>query len=576
MRLVSELRRRNVFRMMALYLVTAWLIMQVAEVLMGLTPMPDWVGEAVLGALAIGFPIALLFAWIYEITPEGLKLEKDVDRPASITHITGRRMDFIAIAILVAAVIVFAVDKWWVAAPPPRSIAVIPFKNMSGDPAQEYFSDGISEELLNLLSQIPGLRVISRSSSFTFKGKDVAIPQIAEQLNVTHVLEGSVRKVGNRVRITAQLIEAGSDSHLWSESYDRELNDIFQIQDEIAASVVDALRIELLGAASQTRKVDEEVYSSVLRARYFWNRKSPGDEERAMEYYKRALDLDSSYAPAWAGLSASYFAQGANGEMPRETALEKAREAAEEALSLDPGLSDAHVRIGMLLLANHNWEAAFDEYDQALALDPNNPLAMAVRSPVWLTGRLDEAISWYRKATDIDPLTTTWPTNMSHLLIKAGRLDEAEEAARKALDLSPQASAPRENLACIALLRGQFDEALELTQSLPEGEIRTFLLTVIYHAMGRQDESDAALLRLTRIAETEESPLVVAQAHAYRGEIDEAFEWLDRTNDAHRQKYGVNEEIGAFKFNPYLSNLHNDPRWDALLNNLYIPLVATP
>jgi len=561
--------------MMALYLVTAWLIMQVAEVLMGLTPMPDWAGQAVLGILAIGFPVALLFAWIYEITPEGLKLEKDVDRSASITHITGRRMDFIAIAILVAAVIVFAVDKWWVAAPAPQSIAVMPFKNMSGDPEQEYFSDGISEDLLNLLSQIPELRVISRSSSFTFKGKDVAIPQIARQLNVTHVLEGSVRKAGNRVRITAQLIEASSDSHLWSGSYDRDLNNIFQIQDEIAASVVDALTIELLGAAPQTRKVDQEVYTSVLRAKYFWNRKSPGDEEKAMEYYKRALDIDSGYAPAWAGLSASYLAQGVNGEMAREMALEKAREAAEMALSLDPDLSDAHVRMGMLLLNDHHWEAAFAQYRQALALDPNNPLAMAVMAPIWLTGRLDEAISWYRKAAAIDPLTTTWPNNMSNLLIKGGRLDEAEEAARKALELSPQASAPRENLAHIALLRGQLDEALELTQSLPEGETRTFLLTVIYYAMGRQDESNAALMQLTRIAEREESPFVVAQAHAYRGEIGEAFEWLERTNDVHHQKYGVNEEIGEFKFDPYLRALHKDPRWDAMLNSLYIPRVET-
>ncbi len=189
---------------------------QVAEVLIDLAKLPDWIGTTTLALLAVGFPIALIFSWFYEITPEGISLEKDVDRAESITHVTGRRLDFIVISLLCAAVILFAYDKWWMSGPPEQSIAVLPFENMSGDPEQEYFSDGISEELLNLLAQIPELRVISRSSAFSFKGKDIAIPTVAKQLNVAHVLEGSVRKVGNRVRITAQLIEASSDSHLWS------------------------------------------------------------------------------------------------------------------------------------------------------------------------------------------------------------------------------------------------------------------------------------------------------------------------------------------------------------------------
>ena len=225
MGLISELRRRNVLRMAVLYAIAAWLIMQVAEVIMDLANLPDWIGPTILGLLAVGFPIALIFSWFYELTPEGLSLEKDVDRAESITHVTGRRLDFIVISLLLAAVILFAYDKWWIGGPPEQSIAVLAFDNMSADPDQEYFSDGISEELLNLLAQIPELTVISRSSSFSFKGKDIAIPTLAEQLNVAHVLEGSVRKVGNRVRITAQLIDARSDSHLWSASYERNLDD---------------------------------------------------------------------------------------------------------------------------------------------------------------------------------------------------------------------------------------------------------------------------------------------------------------------------------------------------------------
>jgi TolB-like protein len=240
MRLVSELRRRNVFRMAVLYLVAAWLVMQVAEVIIDLANLPDRIGPIILGLLVVGFPIALLFSWFYELTAEGVSLEHDIDPTESTNFVADRRLDFIVIALLCAAVILFAYDKWRLPGPPEKSIAVLPFENLSADPAQEYFSDGISEDLLNLLAQIPELRVISRSSAFSFKGKDIAIPALAGQLNVAHVVEGSVRKIGDRVRITAQLIEARSDSHLWSESYDRKLDDIFAVQDEIAAAISEA------------------------------------------------------------------------------------------------------------------------------------------------------------------------------------------------------------------------------------------------------------------------------------------------------------------------------------------------
>jgi len=465
------------------------------------------------------------------------------------------------------------IDVAVTAGPKPVIAPHSPFLDMSPEQDQVYLADGISEEILNLLAKVPELRVISRSSAFSFKGKNIEIPTVAQQLNVAYVLEGSVRRDGTQLRISAQLIEARFDTHLWSETYNRELENIFQIQDDIAASVVDALKIKLLGATPQTRKIDQEAYTLALQAKYFWNRKFPGDEERAMKYYQRALDIDPSYAPAWAGLSASYIAQVDKGQISRETGLAKAREAAEMALSLDPDLSDAHVRMGIVHEdADHNREAAFEEYRQALALDPNNPLAMAVMSGIWREGRLDEAINWYKKAAIIDPLTTTWPTNMSFLLIKAGRLDEAEEAARKALELSPGAIPSSSNLAVVFLLRGQLDEALELILSVPESVEKTHVLTIIYHAMGRQDESDAALEQLTlTIGDEDEDLFLVAQAHAFRGEIDKAFEWLDRANDAHHSRYGVNEEFGVLKFDPFLENLHDDPRWDALLDKLNMP-----
>ncbi|MCZ6826123.1 MAG: adenylyl cyclase, partial [Gammaproteobacteria bacterium] len=239
MSIVRELKRRNVFRMAVLYMVAAWLIMQVTEVLITLANLPHWIGPTIIWLLAIGFPISLIFSWFYELTPEGISLEKDIDPEQSITHVTGRRLDFIIISMLIAAVILFAYDKWWTRGPPEKSIAVLPFMNMSDDPEQEYFSDGISEELLNVLAKIPGLRVVARSSSFQFKGENRDIIDIGQQLNVAHVLEGSVRRAGGQLRITAQLIDASNGFHLWSETYDRELVNIFAVQDEIAAAIGD-------------------------------------------------------------------------------------------------------------------------------------------------------------------------------------------------------------------------------------------------------------------------------------------------------------------------------------------------
>ena len=495
----------------------------------------------------------------------------------SQARVAPRRLGTVALALLLGILAAW----WWTgdrgvdegvstesrATVPMHSIAVLPFLDMSPEQDQAYLADGIAEEILNLLAQIPELRVISRSSSFSFKGKSIETPAVARQLNVNYVLEGSVRRAGTQLRVSAQLIEASSDTHLWSDTYDRRLDNIFQIQDDIAASVVDALRIELLGDAPRSREISQDIYSLVLQARFFWNRKAPGDEQRAKQYYQRALAIDAGYAPAWAGLSATYLADIIYGRTTHDIGFAEAREAAEMALSLDPDLADAHARLGILHAIDHDRESAIARYRHALALDPNNPLALAAMATVWWEGRLDDAVSWYAKAAAVDPLTTTWPNNMAHLLIKAGRLDDAEAAARKAMILSPDAPGPGRNLAIVHILRGQFDVALELALALPEHAEKTLVLTIIYNALGRQRDSDAALNRLISAAGIE-NPFLIAQAYACRGEIDEAFTWLEKANDAHRSLYGLNEASAQFEFDPFLENLRDDPRWDTLLGKL--------
>ena len=245
MRLVSELRRRNVFRMAVLYVVAAWLITQVADIAVSLIGLPLWSARAVLTVLAIGFPIALAFSWFYELTSEGMKLEKDVDAAESITHVTGRRLNFVVISLLAAAVLVFAYDKWWLPEPPDRSVAVLPFVPMTSGEDDGYFADGLTEEILNALTQLPELQVTARTSSFFFKGQNIPVTEIAARLNVAHIVEGSVRRDGDRLRITAQLIHASDDIHLWSQTYNRTLDDVFAVQQDIAENIAAALNVVL-------------------------------------------------------------------------------------------------------------------------------------------------------------------------------------------------------------------------------------------------------------------------------------------------------------------------------------------
>ena len=310
----SELKRRNVVKVGVAYAVVGWILVEVSSVVLPGFGAPDWVFKVTMYLVFLGFPLAVIFAWAFEMTPEGLKLEKDIDRDQSITKRTGRKLDFAIIGLLVVALGVslklhFTGEAMTDAVSPDsassdKSIAVLPFVNMSDDPANEYFSDGIAEELLNVLVRVKGLEVASRTSSFRFKESELSIPEIADELNVDHVLEGSVRKAGNQVRITAQLIDVKTDRHLWSDSYDRELKDVFAIQEEISNSIVAALKVALgaedQGAIAEAAKPTDnlEAYQLYLQGRYNWQRRGTGPLRKSIEQLERAvarvLPLDDS------------------------------------------------------------------------------------------------------------------------------------------------------------------------------------------------------------------------------------------------------------------------------------------
>jgi len=376
MRLISELRRRNVFRMAVLYGVAAWLIMQVAGVLIDLAKLPDWIGTTILWLLAVGFPIALIVSWFYELTPEGLSLEKDVDRSESITHVTGRRLDFIVISLLCAAVILFAYDKWWMGGPPEHSIAVLPFENMSGDPEQQYFVSGMQDALIAGLSRISALKVTSKTSTMRYEDTVLAIPRIAEQLGVAKLIEGSIYRVGDRVRITVKLIDARADEHIWTQTFENEVKDVMMLQNEVALAIAQQVEVTISpreqARLKSAERLNPAAYEAFLKGQFHVERFTPQDMMLAGQYYQQALDIDPEYPLAHWGLSKLCRFQAQAGLITPTEARERCLLPIEKALALDDSLPEAHMGYASQMTWQHfNWDAADVAFRRAIELNPS-------------------------------------------------------------------------------------------------------------------------------------------------------------------------------------------------------------
>jgi TolB-like protein len=462
----SELKRRNVIRVALAYIVVAWLLLQVADVVLNNIEAPSWIFQVILLVVALGFPFALIFAWAYELTPEGLKKEKDVDRSQSITPVTGRKLDFIIIGILVLVLGYFATDKFMIGAStdessasidgevtgtkiPQMSIAVLPFVNMSSDPEQEFFSDGISEELLNMLAQFPGLRVAARTSSFQFKGQNQDIGKIADTLNVAHVLEGSVRKAGTRLRITAQLIEADSGYHLWSDTYDRELDDIFTVQDEIATAISDALKVKLALDAAETtihpesiKAANTQAYEAFLRGRRLIHERGRAALEEAVRHLEQSLRLDNNFAPAHAQLAIATALLLESPESYGDLSLEQVKRVAiphlDRALELEPNLAEGFAGRALMALNTDDLDVAIKYARKALDANPSYIDAMN-----WLylalggLGRYEDQLLIMDRILETDPLTRVGRANYIGFLGSQGRSDEGHRVADELVEQNP-------------------------------------------------------------------------------------------------------------------------------------------
>jgi len=448
------------------------------------------------------------------------------------------------------------------AAPNDKSIAVLPFVNMSSDKEQEYFSDGLSEELLNLLAQVPELRVIARTSSFSFKGKQVDITEIARRLNVAHVLEGSVRKSGDTLRVTVQLVRAADSSHLWSHTYDRQMTDVFKVQDEIAAAVVSELRVKLLTAAPKAKTTDPKAYALYLRAP---RPNTYGLEaiEPAISLYKQVLAIDPSYAPAWDGLAEAYYSQMDGGLTTTAQTLPLARDAINQALKTDPQYAPAYARAAVIEGAAAGHLAAAARYlEQGLALDPYNlDLIDAAVKITRRIGRLDQSLALAEYAAGRDPVSVTAHESLGWAYVLNGRLDEAVAAFRTALSLEPDADNLHESLGEVLLMKGDARAALTEMQQEPFELQRLGGLSLAYHALGQKAKSDSALEDLIRNGE-KTIPYYISNVMAFRGETNRTFEWLEKAIE-YRDPY-----VSWTAIDPKFKVLHKDPRWLPLLRRI--------
>ncbi len=567
--------------------------MQAGEVMRPALYLPEWVNSTLAFFLVLGFPLAMVFAWAFEMTPEGLKKEKDIDRNRSLVITSGRKLNYTITALLAVALVYFVWESRFQMGPEPdsrelaaqtvnpgieqgpekaskeddspdsNSIAVLPFANMSSDPEQEYFSDGITEEVLNLLVKIPELKVTSRTSVFSFKGQNPDIPTVAKKLGVAHILEGSVRKAGDRVRITAQLIEAKHDVHLWSETYERKLDDIFAIQDEIAREVVRALQIQLLGEAPLAVSTNIEAYNLYLRGKHFAALDTRESLELSVTAYREAIALDADFAPSWAGLSNVLSYQGMAGLTDMQEAMEASRRAAMRALELDDTLAEAWVALADIQFDyDWDWSRAEATTRTALKYGPQNALVLRSATWVFLTlGEAERALELAQLAADLDPLDYSGLSNLGTTYWALGQPKEEERIYRHILELYPEAIGVSSWLAAALAVQGRPEEGLQYLDFDSENKWQKSMSAIVLHSLGRHEEER----QMQQYMIDEKSHIwafAIAMTYAWAGDPDKAFEWLDI---AYKQK---DPFMSQLIFNPWVANLHDDPRWEKVLEKM--------
>ena len=578
MNFFSELKRRNVYKVAIAYIVAGWALSQGIAQVFPVFDVPNWAIRLIVILIIVGFPVAVVLAWAFEITPEGIKRTEEVD--VTQPHSLGGAWIYVAVLGAVVSVALFFVGRYTAresagvahieSAIPQKSIAVLPLLNESGDPGDEYFSDGLSEELISALGQIRNLKVIGRSSSFRFKDRKEEPKTIGEKLGVSTLLEGTVRKQEDKVRIVAELINAADGAELWSRIFDRELKDIFAVQAEIAQAVAASLELTLLGAkdtpATDASTKSVEAHNAYLQGHFYFARRNVEDYRKAVGFYDEAIRIDPDYALAYAERAEAWTFIGDLSPEQKTEAWAAAKRDAEKAVAVGPNLAEAHAALGWVRFFSE-WKFAegLAELRRAKELAPANPTANDLLARVLIyVGQIEEAEKLARQAIELDPLAYLARGNLARILLAEGKLDEANAEAHKSAELQPAGAGNHRWQAVVAVLRGDGEAALREAQLEPNEGYRRFELALAHYARGDRAAADAALADMVA---NDRNLLAyqIAEVYAWRGERDKAFEWLQISYDNH--------DTGALSLliDPLMRGLRGDPRYKGILEKIGLP-----
>lgn len=581
---LRELQRRNVIRAAILYVTGVWALAQGIVSLGPSLGIPEGATRWFLVAAAIGFPFWIAFAWFYELTPVGIRRESEVDSDKAILKATGRRLDFLIIGVLAVAVVLLLTDRFVrrdqpassAAAPviTEKSVAVLPLVNESGDANALYFSDGLSEAFIDALSQFPGLKIIARASSFQFRNSKDPVSVIGGKLGVAHLLEGSVQRAGDAVRISAELIIAKDGTAIWSQHYDRPYKDLFKLQDDITNAVATSLKAKLLGGSNAPPPQSErppsgnlDAYNVYLEGIFYSHRAALEDQRKAVAAFNTAVRLDPGYAAAWARLStAEDNVTSISGSSAALTqVMMQARAHAEKAVALAPDLALAHNALGNVFDDELNWISAEAQFRQAAQLAPAYAGTRAnLANLVATLGRPEEAVALLQQALKLDPLRSLSYSYLAENLMPLGRLDEAETAIRNAIALRPDGNYFYGRLSQIDILRGNAKAALADAQREPTGPFHDIAITLALQIGTNRAAADAALKNLIAKS-SDDSPYQIAESYALRKDADNMFKWLEHARTA---KDGGLQNLLSDSF---ILPFRHDPRFAKLCEELKLP-----
>jgi len=579
----AELKRRNVYKVAVAYAIVGWLVVQIATQVFPFLEIPNWVVRLVIALVTIGFPIALIIAWAFEATPEGIKRTEDVDLDAQKR--APKKHAWIYVVVVggaLSAALFFlgrytAGNKKAVAAPnelPQKSIAVLPFDNLSRDPDNAFFAEGVQDEILTRLAKVADLKVIARTSTQRFKSAPENLPDIAKQLGALNILEGSVQKVNDQVRVNVQLINALTNAHLWADIYDRKLTDIFAVESDIAKTIADTLQAKLTGsektAISKTPTTNPEAYELYLKGRFFWDKRTGADLQTAIQYFNQAIAKDPTYALAYAGLADAYALLTAYGASSIADSFPQAKAAARKALELDGSLAEAHTSLGQVLLFyDLDFQAAANEFQRAIALNPNYATAhhWYGNGPPTVVGDFDTAIAELKRAQQLDPLSLIINADLGVTFFLARRYDEAITQLRKTIEMEPHFYYAHWNLGQALELKGQLMEALaeyKKAAELNEDPLIVALVARAYAKLGQRDEALKRLEELQQAATRRYVPnYAFALVYAALGDKAKAMDWLE-----HAYRDHVGPELVLIKVDPMLDPLRGDARFEALAEKI--------